>query len=233
MAMYASRLAENLPRVQEIVTAAAERSGRGGEDVTVVAITKAHPLAAIEAALAAGIRDIGENRIEEMEEKVAALGRAAAHWHMVGHVQSRKASRAVALADLVHSVDTVRLGQKLSRAAQSTDGKVSVLVQVNTSGEGAKSGFPGDNVLEGLHGLLELPGLSIAGFMTMAPWTDDEGRLRAAFRRLREIHEEATRSTGYSGKELSMGMTNDYPIAVEEGSTIVRIGTALFGERPR
>ena len=233
MAMYASRLVDNLPRVQEIVAEAAERSGREASDVTVVAITKAHPLAAIEAALAAGIRDIGENRIEEMEEKVAALGRDAAHWHMVGHVQSRKAPRAVALADLVHSVDTVRLGQKLSRAAESTDGKVSVLVQVNTSGEGAKAGFSGEDALEGLHELLELPGLSIAGLMTMAPWTDDEGALRAAFRRLREIHEEATRTTGYSGKELSMGMTNDYPIAVEEGSTMVRIGTALFGERPR
>ena len=231
--MYASRLVDNLPRVKEIVAAAAERSGREGSDVTVVAVTKAHPLTAIEAALAAGIRDIGENRIEEMEEKVAALGRDAAHWHMVGHVQSRKAPRAVALADLVHSVDTVRLGQKLSRAAESTDGKVSVLVQVNTSGEGSKAGFSGEDALEGLLELLELPGLCIAGLMTMAPWTDDEGALRAAFRRLREIHEEATRTTGYSGKELSMGMTNDYPIAVEEGSTMVRIGTALFGERPR
>jgi pyridoxal phosphate enzyme (YggS family) len=231
--MYTSRLADKLPRVRDTVAEAAERSGRRGDEVTVVAITKAHPLAAIEAALAAGIHDIGENRIEEMEGKVAALGRDAAHWHMVGHVQSRKASRAVAVADLVHSVDSVRLGEKLSRAAEAANGKVAVLVQVNTSGEEAKHGFNGENALEGLHELLELPGLQISGLMTMAPWTDDERTLRAAFRRLREIHEEAARSTEYSGSELSMGMTNDYPIAVEEGSTMVRIGTALFGERPR
>ena len=202
--------------------------------MTLVAVTKAHPPEALRAALAMGLTDLGENRVEEMEGKVALLGRDAATWHMIGHLQSRKAALAVGLADLVHSVDSIKLGRRLSRFAQEDGRTLPALVQVNTAGEDAKSGFAPDEMLERLHELLELPNLEIRGLMTMAPFVEDEGVLRATFAGLRRIHEDARgKLDQYRGTELSMGMTNDFELAVEEGSTMVRLGTALFGERPR
>ena len=215
------------------IEAAARRGGRGEREVTVVAVTKAHPLAALQAAITVGIRDLGENRIEEMAEKVQLLGRDSATWHMVGHLQSRKAAQAVGLADLLHSVDRTKLGRRLSGSAQEAGIRLPVLVQVNCSGEEVKGGFELDGALEGIHELLELPCLEIRGLMTMAPFVEDEAILRKTFSRLRALGENAAKLPGYRGHELSMGMTNDFELAVEEGSTMVRIGTALFGERPR
>jgi pyridoxal phosphate enzyme (YggS family) len=231
--MYHSRLRENLPRVREAIEKAAGRSGRDPEVVTLVAITKAHPMGALEAALACGISDLGENRVEELREKVGLLGRAGVTWHMVGHVQSRKAKQAAEASDLIHSVDTLKLARKISSFGLEHGNPVPVLLQVNLSGEGTKSGFASDMALEAIHETLELGGLDVRGLMTMAPFTDDERLLRSTFRGLREIQEEAQGVSGYRGRELSMGMTNDFHLAVEEGSTMVRIGTALFGERPR
>lgn len=231
--MYEKRLRENLPRVLDAVEEAARKAGRGEGEVTVVAVTKAHPPAALEAAIRLGIKDLGENRIEELEEKVGLLGREAATWHMVGHVQSRKAARAVALSDLLHSVDRMKLGRRLSGFATDQRARLPVLMQVNTSGESAKSGFEPDEAHDAIHELTELPGLEVRGLMTMAAFVDDENVLRRAFSRLRAIHEEANNLPDYVGRELSMGMTNDFELAVAEGSTMVRIGTALFGERPR
>lgn len=231
--MYASRLKETLPRVREAIAAAAARAGRDGDDVTLVAVTKAHPLEAVTATLEAGVEDLGENRIWELEEKVGVLGRDAAIWHMVGHVQSRKARDAVALADLVHSVDSLKLGRRLARFAEEGEETIPILVQVNTSGEDAKYGFSPDEALEAIHELVELGGLEVRGLMTMAPFVDDEVVLRRTFSGLRDVHEKAEKIPGYQALELSMGMTNDFELAVEEGSTMVRIGTALLGERPR
>lgn len=232
--MYESRLRENLPRIKDAIENAAARSGRGAGEVTLVAVTKAHPPEALRAALSLGLGDLGENRVEEMEGKVGLLGRDAATWHMIGHLQSRKAPLAVALADLVHSVDSMKLGRRLSRFAGESGRSLPVLVQVNTAGEEAKSGFDPGETLERLHELLELPRLEIRGLMTMAPFVEDEAILRRTFQGLRRLHEEARKKLGaYRGTELSMGMTNDFELAVEEGSTMVRIGTALFGERPR
>ncbi len=232
--MYPETLKETLPRVRDEVEEAARRSGRTGADVTLVAVTKSHPLAAVEAALAAGIRDIGENRVEELEVKVRALeGRPAARWHMIGHLQRRKAPRVIGISDLLHSVDTVRLAQRLDRFVPAGAAPLPVLVQVNTSGEGTKSGVSPEEAPEALHRITELPGLAVRGLMTMAPFTDRESVLRAAFRALRRLHEKLGSLEGYRGEHLSMGMTNDYGIAVEEGSTMVRIGTALLGPRPR
>jgi pyridoxal phosphate enzyme (YggS family) len=231
--MYETRLRENIPRVLDAVEEAARRGGRGEGKVTVVAVTKAHPLEALEAALKVGIANLGENRIEELEEKSRLLGREAAIWHMVGHVQSRKAARAAEVSDLLHSLDTVKLGRKLSDSAGLLCRRLPVLVQVNTSGEEVKSGFSQAEALEGIHELLELPGLDIRGLMTMGPLVDDEAVLRSTFARLRALQEQAMELPGYQGRELSMGMTNDFELAVEEGSTMVRIGTALFGERSR
>jgi PLP dependent protein len=231
--MYESQLRENLPRVREAIGAAVLRSGREGQEVTLVAVTKSHSPEAIRAALALGIRDIGENRMEELGEKQGLLGRETAVWHMVGHLQSRKARQAVGSVDLLHSLDTLKLANRLSAFALEDGLRLPALVQVNVSGEEAKSGFPADQALEAIHQILALPGLEVRGLMTMAPFVDDEKLLRRTFAGLRRTLEEARRLPGFVGHELSMGMTHDFELAVEEGSTMVRIGTALFGERPR
>jgi pyridoxal phosphate enzyme (YggS family) len=230
--MYGERLALTLPRVRDRIAGAAEAVGRDPGCVRLVAVTKGHPGEAVEAALAAGLVDIGENRVGELEEKVTALGRDAATWHMIGHVQSRKASRVVDLADLIHSVDSLRLAERISRAAEASGRDVAILVQVNTSGEDAKSGLPWPGAVEEVLRVAELPGVRVRGLMTMAPLVDRRDVLSSTFRRLRETLEEVRRANAGIGAELSMGMTNDLDIAVREGSTIVRIGTALFGERP-
>lgn len=150
---------------------------------------------------------------------------------MIGHLQSRKAREVLGLADLLHSVDTLKLARRLSGLAVEMERSLPILVQVNTSGEDAKSGFEGSEALEAIHQILELPGVDLRGLMTMAPFVDDERVLRKTFAALRHVQEEASRLPGYRGQELSMGMTNDFELAIEEGSTMVRIGTALFGER--
>lgn len=221
-----------MPRVRDAVARAAHRAGRQPEAVRVVAVTKAHPLEALTAALELGLSDLAENRVEELEWKRGQMGDVPVRWHMVGHVQSRKAARVAALADIVHSVDSVKLARRLSAAAAGSGRTLDVLIQVNTSGEASKSGFAPEEALEALEQVLELGGLRVEGLMTMAPFTDNEGRLRAAFGGLRDTLEAARKLSEKVGSELSMGMTNDFGIAIEEGSTMVRLGTALFGKRP-
>jgi hypothetical protein len=237
---YAARLERTLPELRERVRRVAEGAGRDPASVRIVAVTKSHPLDAVDAALAAGLYDLGENRVEELEEKRAARPDAPATWHLIGHVQSRKARRAAELADLVHSVDSLRLAEKLAQAGAEACGpgaqegrEVAVLAQVNTSGEGSKGGFALEGAVEAIHEVAELPGLRVRGLMTMAPFVDDERVLRAAFASLRETGERLRRVTDRVGQELSMGMTNDLDVAIREGSTMIRIGTALFGERPQ
>ena len=229
---YASLLRETLPRVREAIAEAARAAGRDPGDVRLVAVTKGHPVEAVEAALALGLQDLGENRVEELAEKVAAIGRAGARWHMIGHVQSRKAKDAAALADLVHSVDSLKLAQKLGRAAADADRTLDVLIQVNTSGEASKDGLGVAEAEDAAPRIAEIAGLRVQGLMTMAPLTDDERVLGATFGRLRELRDRLLGSrVERMGAELSMGMTNDLAVAIREGSTMVRIGTALFGER--
>jgi len=228
---YAARLAETLPAVRERIFQAVVAAGRDAGSVRLVAVTKAHPIAAVEAALAAGLTDLGENRVEELEAKVETLGAAAVTWHMIGHVQSRKARRVTHVADVIHSVDSFRLGVRLSQAAVEQERTLTVLAQVNTSGEGSKSGFDLDDAADQIERMAELPGLRVHGLMTMAPFVDDEVVLGDAFAALRRIGELLAASTDRVGRELSMGMTNDLEIAIREGSTMVRIGTALFGKR--
>lgn len=236
--MYSRRLAEALPEVQERIGDAAARSGREGDRVRVVAITKGHPLEAVHAALAAGLEDLGENRLDELERKRMTLEEAAdpgprPRWHMVGHVQSRKGPRVRDLADVLHSLDSLKLARRLERTAPGGEAPLPVLVQVNTSGEESKYGFSPSAFRDGVEELLELESLSVLGLMTMAPLTEDRELLRTTFRRLTELQEEArARHSTYTGEELSMGMSNDYELAIEEGSTFVRLGTVLFGERP-
>ena len=228
---YTTRLERTLPALQDRIERATSVAGRSTSSVRLVAVTKAHPLAAIEAALVAGLVDLGENRVQELSEKVMARGRGAATWHMIGHIQTRKARRAAECADLIHSVDSFRLAKRLSGIAVDEGREVKVLCQVNTSGEGSKGGFSTDEAAERIHEVAELPGLGVRGLMTMAPFVEDESVLVAAFSGLRQIREQVTSACKAVGPELSMGMTGDLDIAIREGSTIVRIGTALFGPR--
>jgi len=229
--MYSERLRDTLPRVREAIEEACARAGRSSDEVTLVAVTKSHPMEAVGAAIEAGLRDLGENRVGELEEKVAEFGRPdGLRWHMIGEIQSRKASRLPGVADLVHSVGRMKVARKLAAAVD--EAPVAVLAQVNTSGEAAKGGFEGDRVVEAVLEVAELDGIRLEGLMTMAPFVEDESVLRATFGGLRETLERVRSHRPDVGATLSMGMTNDLGIAIEEGSTMVRIGTALFGERP-
>jgi hypothetical protein len=233
--MYAAQLRETLPEVRERIAAAIGR--RGGGTVTLVAVTKGHPLAAVAAAAAAGLRTIGENRVPELEEKRAALppdadSRQALAWHLIGHLQRNKVKRALGVCDFIHSVDSERLARELSAEAVNRGVVVRALAQVNVSGEGTKSGFTSAEAIEALARVCTLPGLRIEGLMTMAPLTGDADVLRATFAATRALRDRcASEVAGFAGRELSMGMSNDYEIAIEEGSTMVRLGTVLFGER--
>jgi hypothetical protein len=233
--MYERALRENLPRVMDTVAAAAERVGRPSADVRIIAVTKGHPIEAVMAAVGAGLRTVGENRLAELAAKQETFGRDRCEWHMIGHLQSRKAVQVLGAVDLLHSLDTVRLAERLQRMHEEDPRteRLSVLAQVNSSGEESKGGIGVEGADDELGKILELPALDVRGLMTMAPWTEDEGVLRDAFRRLRELSERVRKADARLGPELSMGMSNDYGIAVEEGSTMVRIGTALLGERSR
>lgn len=228
---YDERVEAALPEIRERINEAAGRSGRGSDAITLVAVTKAHPIEAVRAAVSHGLFDLGENRTEELVRKRATLEDERVRWHMIGHVQRRQAAGLVGTADLIHSVDSLRLAERISRVASEVDDTVPVLVQVNTSGEVSKSGFQGVGLKDEILRVLALPGLEVRGLMTMAPFTDDEGPLRRTFEGVRVLHEELRTAEGYSGDHLSMGMTNDFEIAIEEGSTMIRIGTALFGKR--
>lgn len=229
---YRVQLARTLPEVRARIADAARSSGRREEDVRLVAVTKGHPVAAIRAAMEAGLEDLGENRVGEAEAKRAELGGLdGLTWHFIGHIQSRKAARAVEVADIIHSIDSAKLARKVAAAAEERGEPMPVLLQVNTSGEEAKGGFEGEGVVEEIHAVAELPGLDVRGLMTMAPFVDDHAVLSRTFSGLRELSERLRALTDAVGAELSMGMTNDLDVAIREGSTMVRIGTALFGER--
>jgi pyridoxal phosphate enzyme (YggS family) len=229
---YAERLAGRLPAVQGEIARAAQAAGRRPDGVQLIAVTKGHPVEAIEAARSVGLRAMGENRVAELATKVAQLGREGLEWHMIGHVQSRKVGDLLAVVDVVHSVDSVRLGQRFDRLGESGERRPAVLIQVNTSGEAAKGGLEGPGALDVILELAALPSLDVRGLMTMAPFVDDERVLRKTFSDVRRLAEEARRQDPSIGDQLSMGMSNDLRFAVEEGSTMVRIGTALFGPRP-
>lgn len=236
--MYDARLRENLPRVQERVGQACKRAGRTDE-VRIVAVTKGHPVAAVRAAVSAGLSDCGENRVGELAEKVGELGRNAAHWHLIGHLQRNKAKQALELFDVIHSIDSLRLATELSKEAVNAQRTVRGLIQVNASGEATKGGIDVadddmSQAVAAIRDITQLANLEVAGLMTMAPFVDDEALLRTTFARTRRLLEACRqRIAGFVGHELSMGMTNDFEIAIEEGSTMLRLGTILFGERVR
>lgn len=235
--MYDARLRESLPQVKERIGRALERAGRRNA-VRIIAVTKGHPLAAVQAAVASGLHECGENRIQELEDKVSELGRSFASWHLIGHLQRNKSERAIELSDLIHSIDSLRLAKQLSKDAQQAGVVVRGLVQVNASGEATKGGIhvvaekETAAGVDAVHEITELPNLEIHGLMTMAPFVDDAAILHGTFARTRSLLDACcAQGLRMAGRELSMGMSNDFEIAIEEGSTMVRLGTILFGER--
>ncbi len=227
-------IADRVAAVRERIARAAERASRPPGDVTLVAVTKTHPEEAVRAAFAAGVRDFGENRVQEAEPKVAAtadLAAAGLRWHLVGHLQSNKARKAVALFGVVQSVDSLELGRRLARIGAETSRPVRALVQVDLAGEETKFGLPEAELLPTLEALSGAEGLLVEGLMVMPPYFDEADQARPYFRRLRSLRDRAQAAGLLAGRELSMGMSHDFEAAVEEGATIVRVGTAIFGER--
>lgn len=228
-------LEERHREVRERIAAAAERRGRDPESVEILPVTKGHPAAVVGRVARAGFERIGENRVGEALEKMDVLGRMGVRWHMVGRLQRSKTSRAVRLFDEIESVNSLRLARALDRALEKANrDELDVLVQVNTSGEPSKAGFGADADADDEVALVcELERLRVRGVMTMAPFTDDESVLRETFSRARALHERwGAELSGFQSEVLSMGMSNDFEVAVEEGATRVRLGTVLLGERP-
>lgn len=215
------RISRNLSLIRERMEAACARAGRDVSEVTLVAVTKTVGIGECEALLDLGVTHLGENRVEHAESKIAAIGDRAV-WHMVGSVQRRKAKRVAALFDRADSVDRLELAESLNEAAADREGPLPVLVQVNTSGEASKHGFSPEELPAALDAIRGLSNLRVDGLMTMAPFEAEAEETRPVFRALSEL----ARAHGLSA--LSMGMTNDFEVAIEEGATEVRIGTALF-----
>jgi PLP dependent protein len=229
-------LRDNLLLVQDRIASAAVHARRSVADVTLVAVSKTHPVEALIAAYELGVRCFGENRVEEASLKLPAFKQAipdpSAVFHMIGHVQSRKAAEVAALFDRVHSVDSVKLAQRLSRFATRP---LPLLLEVNVSGEESKYGFDGarrEELFSAVEAIAQLPNLWLDGLMTMAPIGEDPQQARPVFRALRELRDEVeARYSNLKLPQLSMGMTDDFEVAIEEGATLVRIGRAIFGER--
>lgn len=225
-------LADRLTRVRERIARACARAGRDPKSVLLVAITKGFPAEAVRAAVSLGLTDFGENRVQEAEDKIPEIA-PRPRWHLVGHLQTNKAKRAVQLFDEIQSVDSTRLAEELDRRAAQERRAMPCLVEVNTSGEESKFGVG----LEGAEALLErcraLTSLQVHGLMTIGPLARGPEGARQAFRTLKGIRDAAVRGELLPGSaDLSMGMSDDFEIGIEEGATIVRVGSALFGPRP-
>jgi len=214
----------NIREVQRRIARACERSHRLPEEITLVAVTKGVGAQAIRTAFDCGIRNFGENRVQEAEDKIAQLSdlKPDVTWHMVGHLQSNKARRAVDLFDIIHSIDSVRLAEVLNRRVEKP---LPVLLEVNVSGEATKGGFSVGEIALAVNEIRQMPNLQVMGLMTVAPFVADPEEVRPVFRKLRELRD----SLGL--EHLSMGMTDDFEVAIEEGATMLRIGRAIFGER--
>ena len=231
-------VAENIQRVRERIAAAAHRAGRRDEEVALMAVSKTFPPDIIRKAYAAGLRLFGENRVQEFAAKAPSLqDLASAEWHMIGHLQSNKAAEAAELFSAVDSVDSLKLAQKLNREAHKVAKAITVLIEINVGGEPAKSGVAADSrelndILEAAAGL---ESIRIRGLMTIPPFSEDAQLARTYFQRLRRLAEQirGQNINGVAMDVLSMGMSHDFEVAIEEGSTCVRVGTAIFGERKK
>lgn len=227
-----SSISDNLKRVHERVTRAAERAGRTAEDVTLVAVTKTQPAEAIRDAVAAGVRVVGENRVQEAAQKVDAVA-GDVSWHLVGHLQRNKVRAALDLFDLIHSVDNLKLAQEIGKRAAQAGRRAQVLLQVNTSGAASQFGIEPDAAVDLAKRVSEIEGIAVEGLMTIGAFLPDAEAVRPCFVRLRALRDRiaASHIPGVAMTHLSMGMTSDFEVAIEEGATLVRVGTAIFGAR--
>jgi pyridoxal phosphate enzyme (YggS family) len=218
------------------IASAAERAGRTSKDVQLIAVSKTHPAEVVRTAIGAGVTDLGENRVQEADDKIDEVGRKAACWHLIGHLQSNKARRAVQLFDVVHSLDSVALARKLDHACQDLQRDLlPVLIQVDLGHEATKSGVDESELPKLIDGVNACGRLSLIGLMTLPPFFEDPELTRPFFVKLRELRDRFALQGAFGDRagDLSMGMTHDFEIAIEEGATMVRVGTAIFGERER
>lgn len=223
---------DRLARVQERVAAACARAGRTVDEVQLIAVSKTHGPEAVAEAVACGLRVFGENKVQEARAKIP-LCPGGLFWHLIGHLQSNKAYAAVELFDVIHSVDSLKLLNLLDRAGDELGKTVRVLLEVNVSGESTKFGLKPDEVPALLEAANALPRIEVTGLMTMAPLAPEAEKARPHFRRLRELRDQWQAESGARLAELSMGMSHDFEVAIEEGATWIRVGTLLFGERVR
>lgn len=233
--MRRESIREDLRKIQERIAAAALRAGRKGEEITLVAVSKTHPAEAIAAAFEAGIRHFGENRVQDWEAKRALLVDLPARWHLVGHLQSNKAARAARVFHSVDSADDFALAERLNRAREEANAseKLRVLIEVRLAPEEGKSGVEIRELPRLAEQVAALEQLHVAGLMCIPPYRENPEEARPFFRRLRELRDGLEKQLGRRLEALSMGMSHDFEVAIEEGATEVRIGTALFGERSK
>lgn len=227
-------LSERFADVRKRLATAAARCNRSIEEITLIAISKTHPTEILKAALDLGITDFGENRVQEAEQKIVTLGREAARWHLVGHLQANKARRAVKLFDIIHSLDSIELAQRLERlCVEEKREELPVLIQIDLGGEATKTGIDSMELGDLLDAIHECRRLKLIGLMTLPPYFENPDCSRPYFKTLREVRDQLQRQGrfGEGPGELSMGMSRDFEIAIEEGATMLRVGTAIFGER--
>jgi pyridoxal phosphate enzyme (YggS family) len=224
-----SSVKENLLKVRERIERAAQKAGRDPKEIKLVAVSKTVELDRIKEAIEAGVSILGENYVQEAQEKIEALGKSVS-WHFIGHLQSNKAKYAVRLFDVIHSIDSIPLAEELNRRAEQPDRVIRVMIEVNLSKEATKFGTDEERVLNLARRIQNLDHLSLEGLMTMPPYFDSQEMSRPYYVALRELKDRMVKE-GIPLKELSMGMSNDFEIAVEEGATYVRVGTAIFGPR--
>lgn len=225
-------IADNVAKLRERINGAARRAGVSPEGIQVVAVTKTVQVEAIREAIEAGITAIGENRVQEAWSKFPEVGRGV-KWHLVGHLQTNKAGRAAELFDVVHSIDSSRVARVLSRHAVEQGRDVDALVQVNTTGEDAKFGVPPQDAIALLEEVAPLPAIHVRGLMTIGPFRPNPEEARPSFHGLRKLAEkiDSQKFAGVEMKWLSMGMSGDFEVSIEEGANLIRIGTAIFGDR--
>ena len=220
-------LRENLADVEKRIEQAAQKVGRNPRDIKLVAVSKTHPAAVLKSAVEAGAQVFGENKVQEAEGKILEIGRETVEWHLIGHLQSNKARKAVQLFDVVHTLDSVELAERLERICREENrANLSVLAQVDLANEATKSGVNEKDLPRLIEFLKTCERLKFVGLMIIPPFFELAESVRPYFRRLREIRDELV-----PGGELSMGMSHDFEIAIEEGATIIRVGTAIFGQR--
>jgi pyridoxal phosphate enzyme (YggS family) len=227
-------LADRLANVRQRIITSAEQCGRDPNHVKLIAITKTHPPEMVQAGVSLGLTDLGENRVQEAEGKIQLVGRDAARWHLVGHLQANKARKAVALFDFIHSLDSVDLANRLERiCVQDERQELPVLIQIKLGGEETKTGIDPNHVPELLAVMKECERVRLVGLMTLPPYFENPDCARPFFKTLRDLRDDLKNQGAFGDLpgELSMGMTHDFEIAIEEGATMVRIGTAIFGER--